>query len=227
MGQKQQLVVMKGTKDGLTLYLDDNCSFQELIGDLEKKLLSNHQQQEDRPLITVNIKAGNRYLSKEQEEEIRKLIRSKDNLVVDSIDSNVISKEAAIEWKQNSEIMSVTRVIRSGQVLEVPGDILLIGDVNPGGTIMAGGNIFVMGSLRGVAHAGCYGNEEAIIAASHMKPAQLRISEYISRAPDSSEERGTEMECAYIDEEKQQITLDRLQTLSYLRPDLTRLERGM
>ena len=68
--------------------------------------------------------------------------------------------------RQEHEIVSVTRIIRSGQVLKVPGDLLLIGDVNPGGTVMAGGNIFVMGILKGIAHAGCYGNEEAMVAAS-------------------------------------------------------------
>ncbi|WLR50007.1 septum site-determining protein MinC [Bacillus tianshenii] len=228
MGQKQQLVVMKGTKDGLTLYLDDTCSFQDIMNELEEKLSSNHQQQEDVPLITVHIKTGNRYLRKEQEEDIRKLIRGKKNLVVETIESDVISKQAAIEWKRSSEIVSVTKIIRSGQVLEVPGDLLLIGDVNPGGTIMAGGNIFVMGVLRGIAHAGCYGEENSVVAASVMKPAQLRISDYISRAPDSSSDDGTsEMECAYIDREKKQIILDRLQTLTHLRPNLTRLERGM
>lgn len=228
MGQKQQLVVMKGTKDGLTLYLDDTCSFQEIIHELEEKLSSNHQQHEDRPLITVHIKTGNRYLREDQEEEIRALIRSKENLVVETIESDVVSKETALEWKRSSEVLSVSKIIRSGQVLEVAGDLLLIGDVNPGGTVMAGGNIFVLGVLRGIAHAGCYGDDNAVIAASLMKPAQLRISDYISRAPDSySDDGGNEMECAYIDREKKQIILDRLQTLTHLRPNLTRLERGM
>ena len=48
----------------------------------------------------------------------------------------------------------MTRVISSGQVFEVPGDLLLIGDVNPDGTVRAGGNIYIMGQLKGIAHAG-------------------------------------------------------------------------
>ena len=46
--------------------------------------------------------------------------------------------------------MTVARIIRSGQVLQVAGDLLLIGDVNPGGTVIAGGNIFIMGALKGL-----------------------------------------------------------------------------
>ena len=227
MGQKLQNITIKGTKDGLTLYLNDTCSFSSLVNELDEKLSSNHHQHQDNPLVSVHIKAGNRYLTKEMKEKLRELVRSKKNLVVESIESNVLTKQEAIEWKRNTEIVSVSRIIRSGQVLEVPGDLLLIGDVNPGGTLMAGGNIFVMGALRGIAHAGCFGNQEAVIAASMMKPSQLRIGDRVSRSPDYSHDVGNEMECAFIDFDKEQIMIDRIQVLSHLRPNLTRLERGI
>jgi septum site-determining protein MinC len=221
-------VTIKGTKDGLTLHLDDTCSYQDIIEELEDKLSSDQRQHEGSPLIAVRLKAGNRYLSEDQEEELRNLVRSKKNLVVESIDSNVISRQDALNWKKDTEITSVSKIIRSGQVLEVRGDLLLLGDVNPGGTVMAGGNIFVLGALRGIAHAGCSGNEEAVIASSVMKPSQLRIADVVSRAPDTTKVvDGVEMECAYIDLNSKQIVLDRIQMLSHLRPNLTRLERGM
>ncbi|MFD2446216.1 septum site-determining protein MinC [Bacillus sp. CGMCC 1.16607] len=224
--KKMQNVMIKGTKDGLTLHLDDSCSYFELIKELDDKLSASLRAQEDRPLITVNVKVGNRYLDQEQKEEIRSLIRQKKNLVVDSIESNVITIHEAEQLKGKEEIITVTKIIRSGQILEVDGDLLLIGDVNPGGTVMAGGNIFIMGSLRGIAHAGCTGNEEAVIVASSMNPAQLRISQYINRAPDHSTiESNREMECAYIDDNKQ-IMIDRLQVLMNIRPNLSRFEGG-
>lgn len=218
--------MIKGTKDGLTLHLDDSCSYNELKKELDDKLSASYRAQDDRPLITVHVKVGNRYLTEEQKEEIRSLIRQKKNLVVDSIESNVITVQEAEQLKETLEIETVARIIRSGQVLEVKGDLLLIGDVNPGGTVIAGGNIFIMGSLRGIAHAGYAGNDEAIIVASNMNPAQLRISQYINRAPEHvKEEDGREMECAYIDENNQ-IIVDRLQVLMHLRPNLTRFEGG-
>lgn len=226
MGQKQQNVTIKGTKDGLTLLLNDACSFHELMEELQAKLTSNDHQA-DSPLTSVHIRLGNRYISKDQENEIKAIVREKKSLVVDTIESNVITKEEAFKWKKTSEIMSVSKVVRSGQVLEAPGDVLLIGDVNPGGTIVAGGNIFILGALRGIAHAGFDGNLEAIIAASVMKPSQLRIGKYISRSPDKYSNDDHEMECAFVDEEKQQIILDRIQALTHIRPNLTRLERGM
>ncbi len=71
---------------------------------------------------------------------------------MDSIESDVITKAEAIAWKEETEIVPISKIVRSGQVLHVKGNLLLIGDVNPGGTVIAGGNIFVVGSLRGIAH---------------------------------------------------------------------------
>lgn len=224
--KKLQNVVIKGTKEGLILHLNDSCSFEELKKELQWKLSESSRSQEGHQQITVKVQVGNRYLTDIQIEELKELIAQTKNLVVDSISSNVMTKEEVEKMQQEQKIVSVSRIIRSGQVLKVPGDLLLIGDVNPGGTVMAGGNIFVMGVLKGIAHAGCYGNREAVIAASIMKPSQLRISEYINRAPDHySDQENREMECAYINENNQ-IMIDRLQVLMHLRPNLTRLERG-
>jgi septum site-determining protein MinC len=225
--QKQQYVTIKGTKEGLTLHLDDTCSFPELLAEIEAKLASNRNP-DDSPLLGVRLKVGNRFLSNKQQEKLRNVIRSKKNFIVEEIESNVITKEQAIQWKEENEIVPVARMVRSGQVLEVKGDLLLIGDVNPGGTVKAGGNIFVLGALRGNAYAGLLGNNEAVIAASLMRPSLLSIFETINRAPDLSEqlEGSNEMECAYIDK-NEQIIIDRLQLLSHLRPMLTRLERRM
>ncbi|MBT2735769.1 septum site-determining protein MinC [Neobacillus sp. C211] len=224
--KKRQNVTIKGTKEGLVLHLDDTCSYEELKRELDHKLSANSRTQDERQLTSVKVAIGNRYITESQREELKNLILKKKNFVVDEIVSNVITKEEAERLIAETEVMTVSRIIRSGQVLEVPGDLLLIGDVNPGGTVMAGGNIFIMGTLKGMAHAGCYGNEQAVIAASNMKPSQLRISDCLNRAPDSvqsNEKR--EMECAYIDDERQ-IIVDRLQVLIQLRPNLTRLEGG-
>ncbi|MCQ6273528.1 septum site-determining protein MinC [Bacillus sp. V3B] len=224
--KKLQNVVIKGTKEGLTLHLNDSCSFEELKKELYWKLSENYRSQEGQQQITVKVQVGNRYLTDTQIEELKELITQTKNLVVDSVSSNVMTKEEVEQMKQEQKIVSVSSIVRSGQVVKVPGDLLLIGDVNPGGTVMAGGNIFVMGVLKGIAHAGCYGNTEAIIAASIMKPSQLRIGEFINRAPDHyTDQENREMECAYINENNQ-IMIDRLQVLIQLRPNLTRLERG-
>lgn len=217
--------MIKGTKSGLSLQLNDRCSYEDILVELEEKL-AEFQGLEDSPLISVRILTDNRYLNPEQQEEIKELIRQKQNLIVDEIVSNVISKEEAKEVIESQEVTSVATIVRSGQILEVPGDLLLVGDVNPGGTVRAGGNIFIMGALKGIAHAGYTGRNEAVIVASFMTPSQLRISDCISRSPDHyDQEEHHQMECAYIDN-NHQIMIDRLQVLKHLRPNITRFKGG-
>ncbi|MBM7554620.1 septum site-determining protein MinC [Thalassobacillus pellis] len=221
----KQKIAIKGTRHGLTLQLDDQCSYKEILGELDEKLSSNNQAEDDQ-LINVTIQLGNRYLTQEQKDALKKVIREKQHLVVDSIESNLITKEEAKEWKKHAEVKPFVKVVRSGQVINIEGDLLLIGDVNPGGKVMATGNIFIMGSLRGIAHAGVDGDEKAVISASFMKPSQLRISDSISQAPDY-ETDGVYMECAYLDEKVSKILMERLQDVIKKRPDLSSFERRM
>jgi len=76
------------------------------------------------------------------------------------------------------------RTLRSGQQVRHPGSITVIGDVNPGAEIVAGGDIVVWGKLRGTAHAGAMGDANAIVCALDMQPTQLRIAQHITRSPD-------------------------------------------
>jgi len=84
----------------------------------------------------------------------------------------------------DDEAMILRRTLRSGQVIHYPGHVTIIGDVNPGGEVIAGGDIIVLGVLRGIAHAGAGGNDQAVVAAFRLRPTQLRIGNYIARAPD-------------------------------------------
>lgn len=81
------------------------------------------------------------------------------------------------------EAMIVKRTLRSGNSISFPGHVVIVGDVNPGAEIIAGGDIIVWGRLRGTVHAGASGDESAIVCALELTPTQLRISEEISITP--------------------------------------------
>ena len=74
------------------------------------------------------------------------------------------------------------RTIRGGQVVNYPGNIVIIGDVNAGSEIYVGGNIIVFGSLRGYAHAGF---AKAIVASICLQPEMLQIADLVTRSPDN------------------------------------------
>jgi septum site-determining protein MinC len=80
----------------------------------------------------------------------------------------------------------VRQTLRSGQSVRHAGHVTLIGDVNPGAEIVAGGDIVVWGKLRGIAHAGAMGDEGAIICALELAPSQIRISSHVARPPERS-----------------------------------------
>ncbi|GBF23154.1 septum site-determining protein MinC [Candidatus Gastranaerophilus sp. (ex Termes propinquus)] len=78
----------------------------------------------------------------------------------------------------------VTQTLRSGQILEFDGNVVIIGDCHPGSEIKASGDITVWGVLGSIAHAGAKGNREAKIRALKMHAVQLRIANCYSRRPD-------------------------------------------
>ena len=73
--------------------------------------------------------------------------------------------------------------IRSGEYLDVLGDLLIVGDVNPGAIVSAEENIIIWGRLLGIAHAGSKGNSHATISALELRPLQLRIADKVARGP--------------------------------------------
>lgn len=82
------------------------------------------------------------------------------------------------------EAVLVMRTLRSGHRLRHPGHVIVVGDVNPGAEIIAGGNIVVWGRLRGTVHAGATGDESARVCALDLGPTQLRIAGQIAISPE-------------------------------------------
>ena len=78
----------------------------------------------------------------------------------------------------------VRRHLRSGQRVHYQGNVVVLGDVNPGAEIVAAGDIVVMGVLRGLAHAGAAGDSARVVAAFRLEATQLRIASHITRAPE-------------------------------------------
>ncbi len=93
------------------------------------------------------------------------------------------TEEAAEANRDGGEATLVMRTLRSGFKLEHPGHVTVIGDVNPGAEIIAGGNVVVWGRLRGLVHAGAEGDEGAVVCALDLSPTQLRIAGQIAITP--------------------------------------------
>ncbi len=97
-------------------------------------------------------------------------------------------RTARQEDRSPLEGLVVQRTLRSGQDLRHPGHIVIIGDVNVGAEVVAGGNIVVWGKVRGVVHAGALGDESSVVCALDLAPTQLRIAGHIARSPEERPE---------------------------------------
>lgn len=81
--------------------------------------------------------------------------------------------------------------IRSGRSVYHEGHVVVIGDVNPGAEIIAGGDVVVWGKLRGLVHAGALGDKSAVICALELIPTQLRIADQIAISPHDQRRQAT------------------------------------
>tara|TARA_B100000579_G_scaffold376013_1_gene341189 strand:+ start:580 stop:1227 length:648 start_codon:yes stop_codon:yes gene_type:complete len=91
--------------------------------------------------------------------------------------------------------------VRSGDYINSTGDLVIIGDVNPGAIVSAQENIIIWGRLLGIAHAGSEGNSRATISALQLRPVQLRIAHLVARGPQEKHPVGL-VEQAKIDSER-------------------------
>jgi septum site-determining protein MinC len=102
------------------------------------------------------------------------------------------AEEAAPASAEATDGLLARRRVRSGQVLRHPGHIVVIGDVNPGAQLIAGGDIIVWGKLQGSAHAGALGDTRAIICALDMSPSLVKIADAaLALRPGEQKKRNT------------------------------------
>ena len=193
----RDLVTVKGIRNGLLFVLADDADIAQVLVDLERRL--EGQVQSGDASITAYVECGNRKLTDDEERTIRKLFATHGNLIV----GGFAGAPPVTSYKQKDPYV-FKGTVRSGMVIEHDGDVVVIGDVNPGAQIIAAGDVFVMGHLRGSIHAGAAGNHQAVVAANYFEPLQVRIAHVVRRAPDVRT-RAAEMEFAYLDGEQMAV----------------------
>lgn len=110
---------------------------------------------------------------------------------------------SSVAW-DDPDTRMIYGTLRSGQKVETEHSIVVFGDVNSGAEVIAGGDIVILGTLRGIAHAGAYDESGGgrVIFSLNLQPTQLRIGLVISRGSGSDAEstpRGGLPEVARVD----------------------------
>lgn len=200
---QNNLVVFKGTKDGILLMLNPEADFEEIKAQLLEKVQKASKFFEG---ASTAIIIKGRKLTQEQEKIIMDIVIKQTNLSISFLktedpDSGNINYKKGLKFGLPDEHKTKFRKgnIRSGQCISFDGSVVIMGDINHGGVVKARGNIVVLGDLKGMAHAGYGGNNKAFIMAINMIPAQLRISDIIMRFPEEAIlKQNKQPEYAYI-----------------------------
>ena len=104
---------------------------------------------------------------------------------LEEVDFDLDDLRKSLRETEKLPTLYIQRTLRSGQSITSDGNIVIIGDANPGSEIIAKGDITVWGILGGIAHAGAEGNQYARIRALKMNAIQLRIADIFARRPDN------------------------------------------
>lgn len=167
-------------KDEIIIKLNEKAEQKVLIANLKRKLpeLKKLYQDEKTPIRIVG-----KVLKNKEMDEIQKIIKDKIDVEIE-FDMPKSLGLSSIRKVYESEVgISETKFhkgsLRSGQKLETEGSLVVLGDVNAGAEVIASDNIVVLGSLRGLAHAGAKGNKQAIIAAGLFDSVQVRIANIV------------------------------------------------
>lgn len=191
---ENEAVKLKGIKDGIMVIISE-ADFSIILRETLQKIaevIDFFSSGSGRILFSgYNVGQVNKLV---MEKEIKKIVPENVKLEYEGEDSAFFSRFMPPDDKSRFH----HGTLRSGQCVKSLGNLVVVGDVNPGAELIAAGNIVVLGILRGIVHAGCNGDKNAIVAAACMSPTQIRIADIITRPPD--EEAGTDWlpEIAYI-----------------------------
>lgn len=214
------IVTIKGTGDGLEIYMDERETYPKLREELMRRLQTSREFFEgSKTKVTIRGKS----VTEVQRKELRRVFAMDFGIrdVLFGEEGNPL-REGTLSFRElekpeaagkpekqpgqpakkaeefadvelvsnayfDAQSIFINSTVRSGQRIECEGDVVVVGDVNPGGEIIAGGSIAVFGRLRGLAHAGCRGREDVCVAALNMCPKQLRVSGRIVTFPEERE----------------------------------------
>ena len=214
---EHELARIKGARDGLSLVIDEEADIHEVAEALRKRLAESPGFFQG---ASLRLERSERVLSPSERALLEQTVADFGMILGEDIqpmeppasggrragngqagtraDQGQRGRTFAPAADTEGSALVVKRSLRSGQSVTYDGDVVIRGDVNPGAMVVSTGDIIVLGALRGVAHAGAAGDENAVVIAFRLEPTQLRIAGTISRAPDEKVPRSKGPEVARI-----------------------------
>ena len=188
-------IVIKSSKAGMTVILDPECAFEELITELATKFKESARFWGNAQMALL---LQGRTLTAAQEMQIVNTITENSGIEVLCLLDQDLERVERCEKALNQKLMELSErtgqfyrgTLKRGDTLESEASIVIIGDVEHGARVTAKGNVIILGELKGTVTAGAAGNDQAVILAFSMSPLQLRIGNHTSRFNEKNHKLG-------------------------------------
>lgn len=195
-------VVIKGNKAGMSVFLDSDVTFEELLADIATKFQESTKFWGS---VQMTLTLEGRKLTPAEEFQVVNVITEHSQIEILCLIDRDANRMKQCEKALNEKLMELSSTtgqffrgnLQEGESVESESSIVIIGDVGRGAKVTAKGNVIVLGELNGSVIAGVAGNQDAVIVAIEMAPTQLRIAEFTGRIQEKGKKlgRGPMMVC--------------------------------
>lgn len=178
-------VIIKSFQNGLSIYLDDEMPFAQLLEEIAFKFKESAHFFKDASMV---LSFEGRQLSDLEERQIINAITANSSLNVmcimgknEETNKNFVKALQTLSYHQQvleNAGQFYKGTLKDGQVLETENSVIVLGDVYPGASIVSHKDIVILGGLFGQAYAGGDGSEGHFVVALEMSPEKLKIGDF-------------------------------------------------
>ena len=177
-------VILKSFQNGISIYLDENVPFENLIQEIAVKFKESSKFFGEAKMA---LSIEGRVVNEAEEMQILQTIHQNSQveivcLVGKNEEKNRQLFYALEDWKLgrketcNGQFYRGT--LKNHQVLETESSIVVIGDVHQGSAVVSTKDIIILGALYGEAYAGGNGEKDHFVVALEMAPERLKIGDF-------------------------------------------------
>lgn len=170
-------VIIKSTKNGINLILEENCDFAEIIADVSDKF---SQSRSFFGKAKMALTVSGRKIDTEEEKQLINAISTNSDITIlcivsnDPEDDKIYLSALDMLYKQlqcNTDTLFLVDSLANKESIETENNVIIMGDVNPGCKIISGGNVVVFGGIYGDITAG----DKCFVAGLDIQPERIHI----------------------------------------------------
>lgn len=211
--------VLKGKGQTYFLEIIDSSDFSEALIQVQELLKQIQTQTPTQQSLDLTVDTQTRWLNLQQKKDLKAVIAQFPVFKLQQIVSQVIPKSVVQQHLLQGQLELETRIIRSGQIMNYPGNVLLLGDVHTGAQVRAAGSVFAIGSIEGIVCAGYPNNDTAVVVGDMTHASQVRICDLIQIVSDIDDKKFDAKSFFYVND-LHSLTTASLDQLLKIRPQM-------